>query len=71
MEKGYDHPDDPKDFGDGYALIKKDQAFSKRPVHTEADWIRVFGAWSSGVAFFFPHREDELRNYQTIVMDLF
>ena len=27
MEKGYDYHDDPKDFGAGYALIKKDQAF--------------------------------------------
>lgn len=71
MDKGYDHRDDPKDFGAGYALVKKDQAFSKRPLRTEADWIRVFGAWSSGVAFFFPHREAELREYQTIVMDLF
>ena len=71
MDKGYDHHDDPKDFGAGYALVKKDQAFSKRALRTEADWIRVFGAWSSGVAFFFPHREDELRDYQTIVMDLF
>jgi hypothetical protein len=71
MDKGYDHHDDPKDFGAGYALVKKDQAFSKRPLQTEADWIRVFGAWSAGVAFFFPHREVELRDYRLIVMDLF
>jgi hypothetical protein len=32
MDKGYDHHDDPKDFGAGYALVKKDQAFSKRPL---------------------------------------
>ena len=60
MEKGYDHHDDLKDFGVGYALVKKDQAFSKCLVHTEADWIRVFSAWSLGMAFFFPHREDKL-----------
>jgi hypothetical protein len=71
MDRGYDHHDDPKDFGAGYALVKKDQAFSKRPLRTEADWIRVFGAWSSGVVFFFPHRDAELRDYRTIVMDLF
>jgi hypothetical protein len=70
MDKGYDHHDDPKDFGAGYALVKKDQAFSKRPLRTEADWIRVFSAWCAGVAFFFPHREAELRDYQSIVMDL-
>jgi len=71
MDKGYDHHDDPKDFGAGYALVKKDQAFSKRPLGTKADWIRVFGAWSAGVVFFFPHRDSELRDYRAIVMDLF
>ena len=45
MDKGYDHHNDPKDFRAGYALVKKDQAFSKRPLQTEADWIQVFGAW--------------------------
>ena len=39
MEKGYDHHDDPKDFRAGYTLVKKDQAFLKCLVHTEADWI--------------------------------
>jgi hypothetical protein len=71
MDKGYDHHDDPKDFGGGYALVKKDQAFSRRTLRSEADWTRVFGAWSGGVAFFFPHREVELREYRAIVMDLF
>jgi hypothetical protein len=28
MDKGYDHHDNPKDFRAGYALVKKDQAFS-------------------------------------------
>lgn len=32
MDKGYDHHDDPKDFGGGFALVKKDQAFSKHPL---------------------------------------
>lgn len=71
MDKGYDHHDDPKDFGAGYVLVKKDQAFSKCPLHTEADWAWVFGAWSGGVAFFFPHHDAELREYRTIIMDLF
>jgi hypothetical protein len=71
MDKGYDHHDEPKDFGAGYELVKKDQAFSKCPLRSKADWIWVFGAWSAGVAFFFPHRDAELRDYRTIVMDLF
>ena len=71
MDNRYDHHDDPKDFRAGYALIKKDQAFSKRPLCTEADWMQVFMAWFAGVVFFFPHRDTELREYHTIVMDLF
>lgn len=71
MDKGYDHHDDLKDFGAGYTLIKKDQAFSKCPLRTEADWIWVFGAWSAGVTVFFPHRDMELQGYQAIVIDLF
>ena len=71
MDMGYDHHDDPKDFGVGYALVKKDQAFSKHALQTEADWIQVFSAWAVGVAFFFPCWEAELRDYQAIIMDLF
>jgi hypothetical protein len=71
MEKGYEHFDDPKDFGAGYALVKKDQAFSKRKLLTEADWTRVFDAWSVGTLFFFRHRESELLAYRSIVMEFF
>jgi hypothetical protein len=71
MDKGYDHHDDPKDFGAGYALVKKNQAFSKRPLRTEAEWTRVFSTWSAGVVFFFPHRDAELRDYWTIVTEPF
>jgi hypothetical protein len=71
MEKGYDHHDDPKDFGAGYALVKKDQAFTKRKLRTESDWTRVFDAWSAGTVFFFRHRESELRAYRSLVMEFF
>jgi hypothetical protein len=37
MDKGYNHYNDPKDFGAGYTLVKKDQAFSKWLLQTEAD----------------------------------
>ena len=71
MDKGYDHHNDLKDFGVGYVLVKKDQAFSKHPICTEADWTWVFSAWSAGVVFFFPHQDVELHEYWLIVMDLF
>ncbi|KAF8231816.1 hypothetical protein L208DRAFT_1275182, partial [Tricholoma matsutake] len=71
MERGFEHLDDPKDFGAGYALVKKDQAFSKSKLLTEADWTRVFDAWSAGTSFFFRHRESELLAYRSIVMEFF
>jgi hypothetical protein len=37
MDPGYDPYDVQKDFGGGYALVKKDHLSVKRPVHTESD----------------------------------
>jgi uncharacterized membrane protein len=71
MDPGYDPYDDPKDFGGGYALVKKDHLSVKRPVHTESDWIRVFGAWESGVIILFPHRKAELLGYRRRVDNIF
>jgi hypothetical protein len=52
-------------------IIKKNQALAKRPVQTEAEWIRVFGAWMAGVTLIYPHRVAELQEYRKIVMELF
>jgi len=71
MDKGYDHHNNPRDFGAGYALVKKDQAFTKHPLHTEVDWTHIFATWSARVPFLFPHQNEELRGYQSIVMNLF
>ncbi|KZP33827.1 hypothetical protein FIBSPDRAFT_810364 [Athelia psychrophila] len=71
MEPGYDVNDDPKDFHGGYALVKKDQANAKKPVASEADWIRVYSAWEAGVLLAYPHRRAELQGYRRIVMELF
>jgi hypothetical protein len=71
LGSGYDHQDDPKEFAGGFALVKKDQASAKRPVKTESDWIRVFGAWRTGVCLLYPHRTAELSAYLRAVTDLF
>ena len=71
MDLGYDHQDELKDFPGGYAIVKKDQASAKRPVQTEAEWIRVFGAWMGGVILLYPHRVPELQEYRKVVMELF
>jgi hypothetical protein len=71
MDKGYDHNDEPRDFGGGYALIKKEQASAKRSLRSESEWLRVFGAWSSAVVLVYRHRSSELQSYQRMVTDLF
>jgi hypothetical protein len=71
MDVGYDHQDELKDFLSGYAIVKKDQASAKRPVQTEAEWIRVFAAWMGGVCLLYPHRDSELKEYRKVVMELF
>jgi hypothetical protein len=71
MDVGYDHRDEPTDFVDDYAIVKKDEAIAKRAVETESDWSRVFRAWMDGVCLLYPHRLSELRDYRKIVMDLF
>jgi len=71
MERGYDHKDEPKAFTEDFAIVKKDQATAKRPLHTEAEWIRIFSAWEAGVGLLFPHRIAELQAYRQVVMELF
>jgi len=71
MDPGYDSNDDPKDFGGGYALVKKDHLSAKRAVCTESDWIQVFSAWESGVTILYPHRKDELLGYRHQVDNIF
>ena len=71
MDRGYDHKDDLQTLTEGFAIIKKDQATAKRPLYTEAEWIRVYSAWEAGVGVLFPHRVTELQSYRQVVMELF
>ena len=71
MDKGYDHNNEPRDFGGGYALVKKKQGSAKRPLRSESEWAQVFRAWSSAVGLVYRHRFSELQGYQRMVTDLF
>ena len=71
MDKGYDHNDEPRDFGGGYALVKKEQASAKHPLRSESEWAQVFRAWSSAVGLVYCHCSSELQGYQRMVTDLF
>lgn len=71
MDPGYDPNDEPKDFGGGYVLVKKDHFLAKRPIRTESDWIRVYAAWESRVTILYPHRKTELLGYRRHVDNIF
>ena len=71
MDRGYSHQDEAKDFAGGYALVRKDQYSAKKPIKQEAEWIRVFTAWKSGVTLLFPHCQQELQSHCEMVIDLF
>ena len=71
MERGYDHDDEPKDFGGGYSLIKKDHFRARKPVQTESEWARVARSWKLGVELLYPHRKSELATYMELIEELF
>ena len=68
---GYDHNDEAKDFGNGFALVKKDHTTAKKPLRGEADWTRIFNAWRDGTIMLYPHRREELQGYAKVVRDIF
>jgi hypothetical protein len=70
LELGFDSREEPKDVGGGFAIFRKDQ-FAKKVVRTEAEWLRVFSAWHSAVAFLYPHRRGELQEYKKAVIEMF
>ena len=71
MDKGYEHLNDIKDFGAGFALVKKEQSHKKRSIRDESKWLRVFSAWQSAVGHLYPHHISELEKYLEIVTDVF
>lgn len=71
MDLSYSHQDDARDFGGGYSIVKKDLLSAKKSVRGEAEWIRIFEAWKSGVILLYPHRASELGSYRQMVVDLF
>jgi hypothetical protein len=70
-DRHYSHQDDQKDFAGGFVLTKKEQISAKKPVKTEAEWIRMYAAWKTAVLLLYPHCQGELDKYQLTVMSLF
>ncbi|KAF6744033.1 hypothetical protein DFP72DRAFT_930593 [Ephemerocybe angulata] len=71
LDGGHELYEDAKDFGGGYALVKKEQLGKAKEIRTETEWYRVFGAWRAGVVAAYPHRASELDGYRVIIERLF
>ncbi|KAJ3715406.1 hypothetical protein C8R42DRAFT_557283, partial [Lentinula raphanica] len=71
IDPEYDHRDEGRDFGGGFALVKVDHLSARTPVRTESEWNRVFQAWKNGVVQAYPHRKPELDNYESVISNLF
>ena len=71
MDRGHDHDDEPKDFGGGYLIVKKDHYRARKPVQTKSEWTRITRSWKQGVELLYPHWKSELATYMEIIEELF
>ncbi|KAF8806497.1 hypothetical protein BYT27DRAFT_7257225 [Phlegmacium glaucopus] len=71
LEPGYNPNDDAKDLNDIFSLLEKNSISSKRPIYTEAEWMRLFDAWVDATLLFYPHRKVELSSYRELIINMF
>lgn len=63
--------EEPKDFGAGYAVVRKEHILRSVPVVTESQWLRCFEAWLTPLLVVYPHRSQELAAYKSTIMEYF
>ena len=71
LEYGFEPEDNAKELYGGVLLLKREGNSRKKPVRTEAEWLRVMGVWSSAVKLVYPHRESELNGYKKLILEVF
>ena len=71
LEYGFEREDNAKELYGEIVLVKREGTSRKKAVRTEADWLRVMGAWSSAVQLVYPHRESELVGYKKLILEIF
>ena len=71
LEYGFDREDNSKELFGEVVLSKREGSSRKKPVQTEADWLRVMSVWSSAVSLVYPHRASELTGYKKIITEIF
>lgn len=71
LDPDYNPNDEAKEIGDSYTLLEKNSISSKRTVSSEAEWMRLYDVWFSGVLHFYPHRRAELTSYRELIVTMF
>ena len=71
LDPDYNPNDEAKDLNEKFSLLEKNSISSKRPVLTEAEWMRLYDVWVSATLQFYPHRKDELASYRELVVNMF
>ncbi|KAF5335864.1 hypothetical protein D9758_016688 [Tetrapyrgos nigripes] len=69
-DPSYDRSDESKEIVPGFFISRKDTA-TKKKIRTEAEWYRVYEQWSAGVEAVYKHRADELREYRSLISEMF
>ena len=71
LDPTYNPNDEAKDLNDKFTLLEKNSISSKRPVLTEAEWMRLYDVWVGVVLHFYPHRQAELSSYRELIINMF
>ena len=71
LDPGYNPNNDARDFTDKFILLEKHTITSRRPVSTEAEWLRLYDIWVCAVLHFYPHRREELASYRELIINMF
>ena len=71
LDPSYNPNDEAKELSDKFTLLEKNSISSKRPVLTEAEWMRLYDIWVGAVLHFYPHRKTELSSYRELIISMF
>ena len=71
LDPAYNPNDEAKELNEKFTLLEKNTVSSRRPVFTEAEWMRLYDVWAAATLHFYPHRRSELASYRELIINMF
>ena len=71
LDPDYNPNDEAKELNEKFTLLEKHSISSRRPVLSEAEWLRLYEVWAGAVLHFYVHRKDELSSYRELIINMF